>query len=202
MLNNSIKHFTDFFESNSRNLVKLVCIWLCKKVKCYYKYFWIQCYIYWAEYYTHSLLLYTYLYTYDWPIKAICSGLGPIHQFLWMGWPKFLGKSRLMFHYMESENRQNIKFRAGCLYNYRAIVAFRRPLSYKQMDRGKKLSSSSSYKRNFDKFSPINLMSGGFWLVRAKNDTAFARSRTSEKTHTRIWGLQKLVHTALYRHLN
>ena len=65
-----------------------------------------------------------------------------------------------MFHYMESENRQNIKFRAGCLYNYRAIVAFRRPLSYKQMDRGKKLSSS--YKRNFDKFSPINLMSGGF----------------------------------------
>ena len=106
---------------------------------------------------------------------------------------------------MESENRQNIKFRAGCLYNYRAIVAFRRPLSYKQMDRGKKLSSSSSsssYKRNFDKFSPINLMSGGFWLVRAKNDTAFARSRTSEKTHTRIWGLQKLVHTAPYRHLN
>lgn len=123
------------------------------------------------------------LYTYDWPIKAICSGLWPIHQFLWMGWPKFLGKSRLMFHYMESENRQNIKFRAGCLYNYRAIVAFRRPLSYKQMDRGKKLSSSSSssYKRNFDKFSPINLMSGGFWLVRAKNDTAFARSRTIVK---------------------
>ena len=158
------------------------------------------------QYYIHCEY-YTYAYPsliYDWPIKAICSGLGPIHQFLRMGWPKFLGKSRLMFHYMESENRQNIKFRAGCLYNYRAIVAFRRPLSYKQMDRGKKLSSSSSssYKRNFDKFSPINLMSGGFWLVRAKNDTAFAGSRTSEKTHTRIWGLQKLVHTAPYRHLN
>ena len=137
------------------------------------------------------------LYTYDWPIKAICSGLGPIHQFLWMGWPKFLGKSRLMFHYMESENRQNIKFRAGCLYNYRAIVAFRRPLSYKQMDRGKKLSSSS-YKRNFDKFSPINLMSGGFWLVRAKNDTAFARSRTIVKKLTQEFGGSKSLCTLLH----
>lgn len=140
------------------------------------------------------------LYTYDWPIKAICSGLWPIHQFLWMGWPKFLGKSRLMFHYMESENRQNIKFRAGCLYNYRAIVAFRRPLSYKQMDRGKKLSSSSSssYKRNFDKFSPINLMSGGFWLVRAKNDTAFARSRTIVKKLTQEFGGSKSLCTLLH----
>ena len=101
---------------------------------------------------------------------------------------------------MESENRQNIKFRAGCLYNYRAIVAFRRPLSYKQMDRGKKLSSSSSssYKRNFDKFSPINLMSGGFWLVRAKNDTAFARSRTIVKKLTQEFGGSKSLCTLLH----
>ena len=153
--------------------------------------------------YTLSWVLYTYpsfinyIHKYDWPIKAICSGLWPIHQFLWMGWPKFLGKSRLMFHYMESENRQNIKFRAGCLYNYRAIVAFRRPLSYKQMDRGKKLSSSS-YKRNFDKFSPINLMSGGFWLVRAKNDTAFARSRTIVKKLTQEFGGSKSLCTLLH----
>ena len=75
MLNNSIKHFTDFFESSSRNLVKLVCIWLCKKVKCYYKYFWTQCYIYWAEYYTHSLLLYTAYIHMQWrPTKVETTG--------------------------------------------------------------------------------------------------------------------------------